>query len=199
VHAMVIGDAVSMTPCHSFCSRTSTSPLPSCAVDAGVCPNPKSPPTSAFGPHFAFRSGSRCRFGFTRTTRLRIPVAPTENPQALPPCGSESRLVAGPRLDELMVEACHPTMVVSVRLSDLEESASSYLTTEAIELLQHAVHHPGPAFTRPTFLPEVDPGASRLIGGGAEQALDPFETPFDVEQVHLPSVIAFGHPGWSRT
>jgi hypothetical protein len=122
-----------------------------------------------------------------------------EEPQALSSGGGDSGLVAGPRLYELLVEARHPSMVVSVLFSDLEESPSRHLATQAIELLQHAEHHPRPAFTGPTFLPEIDPRTSRLVGGCAQQSLDPLEPPLGVEQLDLPNVVAFDHRADSRT
>jgi hypothetical protein len=58
-----------------------------------------------------------------------------EEPQALSSGGRYPRLVAGSRLHELLVEAGHPPMVVSVPFSDLKELPSGHLTTQTVELL----------------------------------------------------------------
>jgi hypothetical protein len=42
-------------------------------------------------------------------------------------------------------------------------------------------------------MPQIDTRASRLVGGCAQQSLDPLEPTLDVEQLDLPNVVAFDH------
>ena len=61
-------------------------------------------------------------------------------------------------------------MVVAVLLADLEEPPPRHLTAQAIELFQHAEHHPRPAFAGPPFLLEID---MRAIGSFKTQFAGP--------------------------
>jgi hypothetical protein len=84
-------------------------------------------------------------------------------------------------------------MVVPVPFSDLEKLAPRHLTTQTVELLQHAEHHLGPAFPGALFSAEIDPCASRFVGGGSQQSLDPLEPALDVEQLDLPNLVSCAH------
>jgi hypothetical protein len=85
--------------------------------------------------HSLWRTSCGCGVGFTVTTIRSLSVTVTEEPQALSSASCESRLVVGPRFNELLVEAGHPPVVVAVLLTDLQESPSGYLAAQAIDLI----------------------------------------------------------------
>jgi hypothetical protein len=89
---------------------------------------------------------------------------------------------ARPRLEEIPDEAGDPSMVVPVRLADLEEPVRGDLAALVIDLADHREDHPGPPDPRTATEPEVGAHAPR-VRGHAQEPLDPLERALHVENV----------------
>ena len=134
----------------------------------------------------------RC-FGLTLPVTRPLSVPRAEDPQSLSSAGAKSRPVAGPRLNELLVEPGHTSTVVSMFLADLQETHPGHFATLPVEVVQHGEHHPCPAFTGPPLVTEVVTRSSGLVRGCPQQSFDPLEPAFDFEQSDLLRVAVLVH------
>jgi hypothetical protein len=70
-------------------------------------------------------------------------------------------------------------------LADLEEAPTRDLPARAVELVQDAEHHLRPPVAGAVVQAEVESRAPRLVGGRSQEPLDPLETAFRVQQLHV--------------
>src|SRR4029453_19388490 len=89
----------------------------------------------------------------------------------------------GRRLHELLVEAGHAAPTVRVLLADLEEAPPGDLSTGAVQVVEDAEHHLRPTVAGAPIEPKIHPRAPRLVGGRAEEPLDPLKTSFRVHKL----------------
>src|SRR4029453_18155210 len=91
----------------------------------------------------------------------------------------------GRRLHELLVEAGHAAPTVRVLLADLEEAPPGDLSTGAVQVVEDAEHHLRPTVAGAPIEPKIHAPPIRPPAGGAGEPLDPLETSFRVQQLHV--------------